>query len=301
MSKTVHNFSADMTVANTDALAARRKDPSKFLDDVTAAAPVVSGYRAPPAGPTPARLLGAQFVVPRPPGCVPGRFIPGCPNPHEGGIAKAEGAADDTRVHEASSSATGTDANTHGAGAGGAGGVGTGSTSSVGLVEQYMVPTEGACFAVVTLFFPAAVTDIMSPRPKMPLVAWYPSTAARPHTCDRVCTLLDLGSLPARTSHMRPRTVSWMQGRLACQREPHGSMVCACGGANQPSDTSADTLIRMSRFQVFARVVATDDIIYTSCSRYSSATADASAPPPAALAFTAEGFVAQGRALKPNE
>ena len=89
ISKTVHNFSADLTVKHTAALAAKRKtSPAAFLAAVIEAAPNISGFIAPPAATANnPRFLGAQFVVPRPPGCVPGRYIPGCPNPTNGTAA----------------------------------------------------------------------------------------------------------------------------------------------------------------------------------------------------------------------
>lgn len=84
ISKTVHNFSHDMTIAHAAALARRRQDAPRFIRAVFEQAPNISGFIAPTA-PTRTRFLGAQFVVPHPPGCVPGRFIPGCPNPSTAG------------------------------------------------------------------------------------------------------------------------------------------------------------------------------------------------------------------------
>ena len=114
VSKTVHNFSADMTVAHMAAIAEKRKDPPTFLASVVKTAPQISGFIAPTAAsstlgnPASVRFLGAQFVVPRPPGCRPGRYIPGCPNPPN---------------------TTGTDE--------------AAPTDPIGLVERYQVQTEG--------------------------------------------------------------------------------------------------------------------------------------------------------------
>ena len=113
ISKTVHNFSADMTVQHMATIAEKRKDASTFLASVTKMAPQISGFIAPPAVPStlgnPAnvRFLGAQFVVPRPPGCKPGHYIPGCPNPRN--LISPE--------HQVA------------------------PTDSIGLVERYQVPT----------------------------------------------------------------------------------------------------------------------------------------------------------------
>eukprot|EP01043_Picozoa_sp_COSAG02_P005719 COSAG02_NODE_157_length_32999_cov_31.863647_3_plen_265_part_00 len=38
--------------------------------------------------------------------------------------------------------------------------------------------TEGQCFALVTIYFPAHVQDMTTPREKMPLVVWYSATVA---------------------------------------------------------------------------------------------------------------------------
>jgi hypothetical protein len=150
VSKTVHNFSHDMTSAHMAAIAEKRKDPTTFLPSVIANAPLISGFIAPsdtwaPGNP---RFLGAQFGVPRPPGCRAGRFIPGCPNPpvaSEDELAVAAAAA---------------------------------PTGPIGLIERYQVMTEGQCFAIVTIYFPAKIDDMMTPREKMPLIVWYAATAA---------------------------------------------------------------------------------------------------------------------------
>eukprot|EP00039_Didymoeca_costata_P002094 m.57479 g.57479 ORF g.57479 m.57479 type:complete len:914 (+) comp11111_c0_seq1:86-2827(+) len=52
--------------------------------------------------------------------------------------------------------------------------------SSVGLVEQWMVFGEGVCFSTVTLYFPASVSDMMTPRPAMKTVVMYTASAAQP-------------------------------------------------------------------------------------------------------------------------
>ena len=102
------------TVAHMVAIAEKRKDPSTFLASVVKTAPQISGFIAPTAAsstlgnPASVRFLGAQFVVPRPPGCRPGRYIPGCPNPPN---------------------TTGTDE--------------AAPTDPIGLVERYQVQTEG--------------------------------------------------------------------------------------------------------------------------------------------------------------
>ena len=80
IAKTVHNFSAALTLANMASLANRRREVDSFLAEVAARAPSVSGYVTPSLPPY-SRFLGAQFVVPHPPGCLPGRTIPGCPAP----------------------------------------------------------------------------------------------------------------------------------------------------------------------------------------------------------------------------
>ena len=138
VSKTVHNFSSDMTVAHTTSLAERRKEPASFIASVIETAPVISGYKAPAAGAVLVRFLGAQFVVPRPPGCIAGRYIPGCPTPLPNGSLPAKAAAL--------------------------------PTDSIGLVEAFFIPTEGQCFAVVTIFFPASVDDMMTSR--KPMYSW---------------------------------------------------------------------------------------------------------------------------------
>eukprot|EP01047_Picozoa_sp_COSAG01_P045108 COSAG01_NODE_4132_length_5322_cov_3.930308_3_plen_172_part_00 len=81
ISKTVHNFSRDLTLQHTTALARQRDDDATaFIEEVFDQAPNITGFIA-PAIPPRTRFLGAQFVTPRPPGCLPGRTIPGCPRP----------------------------------------------------------------------------------------------------------------------------------------------------------------------------------------------------------------------------
>jgi hypothetical protein len=95
------------------------------------------------------RFLGAQFVVPHPPGCVPGRYIPGCPNPRE--FEKQEGEVAVSLTMDLIRSLYTT--------------VPRSScwllvvilmlcqpTAAIGLVEQHQVMTEGQCFAVVTMY-----------------------------------------------------------------------------------------------------------------------------------------------------
>lgn len=151
ISKTVHNFSADLTETHLLALVHKRKQSASFLSEVIQKAPLLSGFVSfgGTFGPGNPRFLGAQFVVPRPPGCIPGRFIPGCPNPpnHSHGVTASE--SGQARV-----------------------------TGSIGLVEQYQVLTEGQCFALVTIYFPASVQDMTTPRKKMPIVVWYSAAVA---------------------------------------------------------------------------------------------------------------------------
>jgi len=172
ISKTVHNFSADMTAVHETALAAKRKNQTQYLASVISSAPLVSGFIAAPTprttgNPASARFLGAQFVVPRPPGCRPGRYIPGCQNPPSNSSASASNEYNrDGALVRAGKTST-PQLQEHDSAA-----------SPVGLVERYQVLTEGKCFAIVTLYLPAAVTDMMSPRKKLPLVTWYSSAVA---------------------------------------------------------------------------------------------------------------------------
>lgn len=126
---TVHNFTKDITLSNTDAVAnLRAKNPNQFLESVRAEAPTLAGYRAPaPATKGSSRFLGAQFVHPH----VPGPLHPNQPPMVEGGAVVP------------------------------------------GLVERVLIPGEGVCMNVVTLFFPPSVTDIMTKRKAMPAVVWY--------------------------------------------------------------------------------------------------------------------------------
>jgi hypothetical protein len=183
----VHNFSADLTIKHMTALAEKRKQqPASFLAMVIEKAPLISGYKAPaPAAAAPpgmhsgssgssgsagvfiaskrsnVRFLGAQFVVPRPPGCRPGRYIPGCPNPPNSSSSSSSSSGGDSRGDSSSSSST------------------VPSSSSIGLVESYQVKTEGQCFAVVTIYFPANITDMTTPRKRpMPLIVWYSAAVA---------------------------------------------------------------------------------------------------------------------------
>lgn len=56
----------------------------------------------------------------------------------------------------------------------------SGDDGSIGLVEQHQILTEGQCFALVTLYFPATVVDMMTPRPKMAAIVWYSKQIAAP-------------------------------------------------------------------------------------------------------------------------
>ena len=156
ISKTVHNFSADLTEAHLLALTQQRKQPATFLSKVIEKAPMLSGF-IPFGGmfsPGNPRFLGAQFVVPRPPGCIPGRYIPGCPNPPIASTVPSSGLEDTSKSRQEL------------------------VDGPIGLVEQWQVLTEGQCFALVTIYFPASVQDMTAPRKKMPLVVWYSAAVA---------------------------------------------------------------------------------------------------------------------------
>ena len=57
-----------------------------------------------------------------------------------------------------------------------------GQASPIGMVEQHMVHGEGECFALVTMYFPASVKDMMTPRAAMPAVVWYRSRTETPNS-----------------------------------------------------------------------------------------------------------------------
>ena len=52
------------------------------------------------------------------------------------------------------------------------------ANAAIGLVERYQVLTEGQCFSVVTIYLPASIDDMMTPREKFPLIVWYSSSVA---------------------------------------------------------------------------------------------------------------------------
>eukprot|EP00041_Stephanoeca_diplocostata_P034184 m.1149850 g.1149850 ORF g.1149850 m.1149850 type:complete len:945 (-) comp24476_c0_seq75:328-3162(-) len=144
---TVHNFTVQITQNNMQSVQHMRQSmgAAKFLQHVQSTAVSLSGYVAPlplhPAFSVQPPAAGGLPVA-KPPRFLGAQFV----TPHPPGRWHP-----DNPPLEQDSTAT----------------------TSIGLVERWMVHGEGSCFITVTLFFPATVSDLMTPRQPMDAVVWY--------------------------------------------------------------------------------------------------------------------------------
>lgn len=86
---------------------------------------------------------------------------------------------------------------------------------TIGLVERHQILTEGQCFALVTLYFPATVVDMMTPRKKMAAIVWYSQQIADAGSPPRGSNAVGCGRIRRRLRralwfrHHRSSTLQW--------------------------------------------------------------------------------------------
>lgn len=210
--KTVHDFSSALADANVAALAQRRAaSPVAFVAAVRAAAPRVAGVLNESAYPPTAapRFLGAQFVSPH---------APLAPHPGDPPLLLAGLGA--TRRRDV---LLGVDESNN--------------ASSIGLVERWLVWGEGACFATVTMYFPAEVTDMHSPRIPREAVLWYRSAAASASSPP-----LAAAAFTSAADGTAPRVVAVVG--LCGFGETSGSLDSGLGGRGQAAEDMAHEIGR---------------------------------------------------------